>query len=160
MAENDTPAPPGPGLRSGRRVLVLRGTGMLGAGMLGAVGLTGCVAVPAGTGGYRTGISDSDPSDGPGQGRGGNRANPQRGTGITDADPNDGPGNGRGGRRASGVSDSDPNDAPGRGRGGAYRPSSTGRSDSDPNDAPGRGRGNVRRTSDSDPYDAAGQGRR
>jgi DNA-binding transcriptional LysR family regulator len=44
------------------------------------------------------------------------------GTGITDADPNDGPGNGRGGYRgsrayrSSGRTDSDPRDAPGRGR--------------------------------------------
>lgn len=43
---------------------------------------------------------------------------PVRGTGITDADPNDGPGQGRGGYRGgtTGRTDSDPRDAPGRGR--------------------------------------------
>lgn len=128
MAEDDA-SPPNPP-RAGRRLLVLRGTGLLGA-----AALPGCVTAPAG-GGFRTGINDNDPSDGPGQGRGGNRAAQQRRTGQTDSDPNDGPGQGRGGAR------------------------STGRSDSDPNDSPGRGRGTVRRTSDSDPYDAAGQGRR
>ena len=64
---------------------------------------------------------------------------PVRGTGITDADPNDGPGQGRGGRRGTGITDADPNDGPGQGRGG-YRGGTTGRTDSDPRDAPGRGR--------------------
>lgn len=83
-----------------------------------------------------TGISDSDPSDAPGNGRGGHR-----GSGATDSDPSDSPGYGRGGRRVSGASDSDPSDAPGRGRGSYRAPTySTGRSDSDPSDAPGRGR--------------------
>ena len=39
-------------------------------------------------------------------------------TGISDSDPSDGAGYGRGGVRRSGVSDSDPSDAPGRGRRG------------------------------------------
>ena len=38
-------------------------------------------------------------------------------TGLTDADPGDGPGYGRGGYRGRGVTDNDPGDAPGRGRG-------------------------------------------
>ena len=86
--------------------------------------LTGCVApspgiytqpvmVPRGTG-----LTDADPSDGPGNGRGGYRP-AYRGTGLTDADPADGPGNGRGGYRGgyrSGRTDSDPRDGVGRGR--------------------------------------------
>jgi translation initiation factor IF-2 len=40
-------------------------------------------------------VSDSDPSDPPGQGRGGNRA-PQRPAGPTDNDPSDPAGRGRG----------------------------------------------------------------
>ena len=82
-----------------------------------------------------TGLSDSDPSDAPGQGRGG-----QRGSGVSDSDPNDAPGFGRGGQRVSGVSDSDPNDAPGRGRGGYGGTVRRGLTDSDPSDGPGRGR--------------------
>ena len=40
-------------------------------------------------------------------------------TGLTDSDPNDAPGNGRGGQRpqGGGASDRDPNDPPGQGRG-------------------------------------------
>lgn len=130
--------------RLSRRLLVLRLAALGGTG----TALAGCVApgpsyygnpvpiaVPRGTG-----ITDADPSDGPGNGRGG-----RRGTGITDADPSDGPGNGRGGYRArgTGITDADPSDGPGNGRGGnrgsrVYR--SSGRTDSDPRDAPGRGR--------------------
>lgn len=40
-----------------------------------------------------------------------------RASGITDADPSDGPGRGRGTQRASGITDADPSDGPGRGRG-------------------------------------------
>ena len=85
----------------------------------------------------------------------------QRGTGITDADPNDGPGNGRGGRRGTGVTDRDPNDGPGNGRGGYRGVSGTGITDRDPNDGPGRGRGGYRGTgrTDSDPRDGVGRGR-
>ncbi|WP_206934434.1 hypothetical protein [Roseococcus thiosulfatophilus] len=64
-------------------------------------------------------------------------------TGITDSDPNDSPGYGRGGRPRTGVSDSDPNDRPGYGRGGG-RPR-TGLTDSDPNDTAGHGRGGGRK---------------
>ncbi len=104
----------------------------------------------------RVAISDSDPSDAPGQGRGGHR-----GSGVSDNDPSDAPGFGRGGRRYGGASDSDPSDAPGRGRG--YR--ATGYTDNDPSDGPGNGRGGYRpgyRTgvSDSDPRDSPGRGRR
>lgn len=126
--------------RLSRRLLVLRVAALGGTGAV----LAGCVApgpayygnpvpiaLPRGTG-----ITDADPVDGPGNGRGG-----RRGTGITDADPSDGPGNGRGGYRAvgggTGITDRDPNDGPGLGRGG-YR--ARGRTDSDPRDAPGRGR--------------------
>ncbi len=134
MPDQDSSPPHGSKPRSGRRLLVLRATGLVGA-----AALTGCIQVPAGNNAYRTGLSDSDPSDDPGQGRGNRGYSPQQ--------------------RSTGVSDSDPSDGLGQGRGTAYRGSS-GRNDNDPNDAPGRGRGNVRRTSDSDPYDAAGQGRR
>jgi hypothetical protein len=100
--------------RLGRRLLVLRVAGVGAA----AGTLSGCVVAPQPV--YaprpaRTGLTDADPGDGPGMGRGGYRGY-RRGTGLTDADPNDGPGQGRGrGRRQ--VSDSDPRDAPGRGRG-------------------------------------------
>ncbi len=62
------------------------------------------------------------------------------GTGISDSDPSDAPGNGRGGHRGSGISDSDPSDAPGFGRGGYRGGYRTGVTDSDPSDGPGRGR--------------------
>ena len=66
----------------------------------------------------RPGVTDSDPSDAPGQGRGGSRA-PQ--TGLNDSDPSDPPGQGRGGNRApqrpAGPTDNDPSDPAGRGRG-------------------------------------------
>lgn len=125
--------------RLSRRLLVLRLAALGGTG----TALAGCVTpvpgyygVPAPVAVRGTGITDADPSDGPGYGRGG-----QRGTGITDADPSDGPGYGRGGYRGvsgrTGITDSDPSDGPGRGRGGYRR---IGRTDSDPRDPPGRGR--------------------
>lgn len=134
-------------MKLGRRRLVLR------TGALGVTGLGAAACVPAQPVYVQqppvvvrgTGITDADPSDGPGNGRGGTRI--IRGTGITDADPNDGPGNGRGGYRGTttgyrtGITDSDPSDGPGRGRGGyrggGYR---TGVTDSDPRDGAGRGR--------------------
>ena len=121
--------------RFSRRLLVVRVATLGGA----SVALSACVApgpsyyapspvmIPRGTG-----ITDADPSDGPGNGRGG-----RRGSGITDADPSDGPGNGRGGFRGTGLTDRDPNDGPGNGRGGNRR---FNRTDSDPRDSPGRGR--------------------
>ena len=78
-------------------------------------------------------VTDSDPSDPVGRGRGGSRS------GVTDSDPSDPVGNGRGGgARRSGVTDSDPSDPVGNGRGGG-RPRS-GCSDSDPTDPGGDGR--------------------
>jgi hypothetical protein len=120
-----------------------------------------------GRGGVRSaGISDADPHDPPGRGRGGYRA-PYR-TGINDSDPYDPAGGGRGGYRApyrTGFNDSDPYDPPGGGRGGYHAPYRTGISDSDPHDPPGGGRGGYRApgdrsASDSDPRDPAGRGRR
>jgi hypothetical protein len=103
-----------------RRRMVLLRTATLGAA---APALAGCVVAPPGTsvvyapGPARTGISDADPSDAPGHGRGGYVGNRVR-TGLTDADPSDGPGYGRGGYRGvRRVTDTDPSDAPGRGRG-------------------------------------------
>ena len=94
-----------------RRLLVARGAAVAGIG----AALTG----PAEA--QRSGLTDNDPNDGPGRGRGGYRGTGYR-TGITDSDPNDGPGRGRGGYRGggyrTGVTDSDPNDGPGRGRRG------------------------------------------
>ena len=113
----------------GRRRLVVK-LGAMGAVTLGAAGCVPTQPVYVQPGG--TGITDRDPNDGPGRGRGGNR-----GTGVTDSDPSDGPGRGRGVSRSSGtgITDRDPNDGPGRGRGG-----SRGVTDSDPSDGPGRGR--------------------
>ncbi|MDP3416772.1 hypothetical protein [Falsiroseomonas sp.] len=136
MSTSDGPAP-------GRRLLILRVT-TLGLTALplaaqaqepksGAGG-----TAPGGKGGappQRSGLTDSDPSDDVGNGRGGNRPP----AGVTDRDPGDQPGRGRGGNRAAGPSDSDPNDPPGRGRGGNRAPA--GPSDNDPSDPPGRGRG-------------------
>jgi len=128
----------------GRRRLILR-TGALGVAGLGAAGCVPAQPVyvqqpPVVVRG--TGLTDADPSDGPGNGRGGSRV--IRGTGITDSDPSDGPGNGRGGYRGggyrTGITDSDPNDGPGRGRGGYRGGYRTGLTDSDPSDGPGRGR--------------------
>ena len=98
----------------GRRRLVVK-LGAVGAVTLGAAA---CVpAQPVYVQPSGTGLTDADPNDGPGNGRGGARV--YRGTGTTDSDPNDGPGRGRGGYRGGrGVTDSDPNDGPGRGRRG------------------------------------------
>lgn len=97
----------------------------------------------------RSGETDADPNDEPGNGRGVARGG--RSLEATDADPGDAPGRGRGG---SGVTDADPSDQPGRGHGNA------GASDADPSDLPGRGRGGGQVTpSDADPGDPAGQGR-
>ena len=62
----------------------------------------------------------------------------QRRSGETDADPNDEPGNGRGvagGGRSLEATDADPTDEAGRGRG------SNGMTDADPGDPVGQGRG-------------------
>jgi hypothetical protein len=62
----------------------------------------------------------------------------QRRSGETDADPNDEPGNGRGvagGGRSLEATDADPSDEAGRGRGG------NGVTDADPGDPVGQGRG-------------------
>ena len=81
----------------------------------------------------RSGETDADPGDEPGNGRGAARGG--RSLEATDADPSDEPGRGRGG---SGVTDADPGDMPGRGRGGGRQ---LGPSDADPGDPAGRGRG-------------------
>lgn len=143
----DEATPDGKPLR--RRLFVLKLAALGGA----TTATAACVPVQPVYAPGRVAISDADPSDPPGRGRGGHR-----GSGATDNDPSDAPGFGRGGQRFSGPSDNDPSDPPGRGRGG-FRGS--GVSDSDPSDAPGRGRGGFRRgASDSDPYDAPGRGRR
>jgi hypothetical protein len=177
VSEDDKPVEGGVKLK--RRLVVLRlatvgGAGLttsacgpevvtVGAQVIGAMaqGAAGAGGGPSMAG--RTGVSDADPSDPPGRGRGGHR-----GSGVTDSDPSDQPGFGRGGaRRTAGISDSDPSDPAGQGRGGS-RPAqrTTGISDADPSDAPGQGRGGARpvavRTglTDSDPSDSPGFGRR
>ena len=88
---------------------------------------------PVGRGRGGSGITDRDPSDPVGRGRGGSGAAPH--TGITDRDPGDPVGSGRGGSAAgSGCSDSDPTDPGGNGRncgtrqgGGSETPYVTGR---------------------------------
>ncbi|MCS6891491.1 MAG: hypothetical protein NZN45_07735 [Rhodovarius sp.] len=68
------------------------------------------------------------------------------GTGVTDTDPTDAPGRGRGmGPRQGGISDADPTDPPGQGRGRARPPAPQREaSDSDPTDPPGQGRGRLK----------------
>jgi hypothetical protein len=164
-APNTSPEPDSVQPRLGRRLLVLR---------VAAAGAAVTAAAPAAQAleptpvQYRTGITDADPGDGAGYGRGGAR----RGTGITDADPGDGPGFGRGGYRGgparTGLTDSDPGDGPGYGRGG-YRPrvqqrAYTGINDGDPGDPSGYGTGwrhrqQGRGVTDNDPGDAPGRGR-
>lgn len=129
-----------PSSRLARRVLVLRAGGMA----LLPLSLTGCIveaprqqSAPAPR--RASGVTDNDPNDGPGNGRG---TQQRRATGVTDNDPNDGPGNGRGSqqRRGTGITDSDPNDGPGNGRGRQPVRRASGLTDSDPNDGPGNGR--------------------
>jgi len=121
---NTDAAPP----RVGRRLTILK---------LAVVPAAAAVAacVPAGGPVYRgTGITDSDPTDPPGGGRG----SAWRTSGITDSDPTDPPGGGRGGIRRTGITDRDPTDPPGGGRGGRRY---TGITDRDPTDPAGYGRG-------------------
>ena len=89
--------------------------------------MIGTVAVVAGVQPAIAQITDSDPSDPVGRGRG---------TGITDRDPSDPVGRGRGyrrrrRRRGSGITDRDPYDPVGNGRRCTDR---------DPGDPVGRGR--------------------
>lgn len=97
----------------GRRLLILN----LAAGAAAATTAAPAAAIEPTPVQYRTGLSDSDPGDAPGYGRGGYRGRPR--TGINDGDPNDpaGYGRGGGGYRPRNVTDSDPSDAAGRGRG-------------------------------------------
>lgn len=91
--------------RLSRRLLVLRVAALSAAGAT----LAACVPAQPGPvyvapmpGRIRTGLTDADPNDGVGYGRGGYRGgysgNRVR-TGLTDSDPSDGVGFGRGGRR-------------------------------------------------------------
>ncbi|MCX7684215.1 MAG: hypothetical protein N2Z67_02960 [Acetobacteraceae bacterium] len=121
---NNKPAGGAP--RLGRRLTVLKLAVVPAAAALAA-------CVPAGGPVYRGGITDNDPVDPAGGGRGG-----YRGTGITDSDPSDPAGGGRGGFRRTGITDSDPSDPAGGGRGGRRY---TGITDRDPSDSPGYGRG-------------------
>jgi hypothetical protein len=81
---------------------------------------------------------------------------------VTDSDPGDPVGRGRGGSSRSGITDRDPTDPSGRGRGGSGRSGHTGVTDGDPNDPIGSGRGGGAARSgcsDSDPTDPGGNGR-
>lgn len=115
-----------PGLT--RRLMVIRGGAIVG--VVAGVGVT----LPGTASAQRTNLTDNDPNDGAGRGRGsgGSRTN------TTDNDPRDGAGAGRGATPRA-TSDNDPRDGAGQGRGGGGR--NTGLNDSDPNDGPGRGRG-------------------
>ena len=135
MAEDPTRSP------LQRRLLVLRLAALGGASALPGAAL----AQGAKSGGpgrptqQRSGLTDSDPTDEPGNGRTGNRTQ----GGVTDSDPSDQPGQGRGGNQPQqgGVTDSDPSDPPGQGRGGNRPQQPAGPTDTDPTDPPGRGRG-------------------
>ncbi|UPY37661.1 hypothetical protein [Sediminicoccus sp. KRV36] len=117
MADHDKKDP-----RLSRRLMVARAAS--GAGLVAAV-----TAVASEASAQR-GVTDADPRDGAGQGRGSGGG--QYRTNATDRDPSDGPGRGRGTGSSTGFTDRDPSDGPGRGR--------SGRTDSDPSDGPGRGR--------------------
>lgn len=82
--------------------------------LAGAAGTAVAVSTARPASAQRSGITDTDPGDPEGNGRGG----PQRG--ITDQDPDDPAGQGRGGPQR-GVTDQDPTDPPGRGRGNRRR---------------------------------------
>jgi hypothetical protein len=112
-----------------------------GAAAIGMLGLVGGKA-RAQTGPY-TGITDNDSGShadnaGHGRGPGGNASgHPQ---GVTDGDPSDPSGGGRGGQTGYSDSDSGANaDPSGRGRRGQQ--AQTGITDSDPTDSYGQGRG-------------------
>lgn len=108
-----------------RRLMVARGAAVAGIG---------AAVLPGFAQAQRTGLTDNDPNDGPGRGRGSGGYR----TGRTDNDPRDGAGQGRGASPRA-VTDNDPRDGAGQGRGGGGR--NTGLTDSDPSDGPGRGRG-------------------
>ena len=99
-------------------------------------------------------ITDRDPSDPIGRGRGVS-------SWITDSDPSDPVGRGRGGSRGtrSGITDSDPSDPIGNGRGGTRGGGGTasGCSDRDPTDPGGNGR-NCRPGGHTDPGGGGGVG--
>ena len=108
--------------------------------ILGTTALGGAMSLLTGGVSARQ-VTDSDPSDPVGGGRGGTR------TGITDSDPTDPIGNGRGGGRPqTGVTDSDPTDPAGAGRGTAGGSTGyTGVTDAD--SGPGADRGGYGRGS-------------
>jgi hypothetical protein len=117
----------------------------------------GAIAVPGGD--AKAGqVTDSDPSDPVGRGRGG-------GTGFTDRDPTDAVGRGRGNSQVTDnnrVTDSDPTDPAGggRGRSGSGGVTTDNRvTDSDPTDPIGGGRGSPPRP-DTQPPDYPRMGRR
>ncbi|MCX7932689.1 MAG: hypothetical protein N2588_09115 [Rhodovarius sp.] len=131
MAQDEAGAP-----RWFRRLLVVK-LSALGALPVAAQGPKSGFREPPGTG-----VTDTDPTDAPGRGRG---MGPRQG-GSSAADPTDPPGQGRGmGPRQGGISDADPTDPPGQGRGRARPPAPQREaSDSDPTDPPGQGRGRLK----------------
>jgi hypothetical protein len=120
MTDNDNPGEGAKDPRLSRRLMVARVAG-------GGAAVASVIASEASA---QRSVTDADPRDGAGQGRGSGGG--QYRTNATDRDPNDGPGRGRGTGSSTGYTDRDPSDGPGRGR--------SGRTDSDPSDGPGRGR--------------------
>lgn len=107
--------------RLSRRLIVARAAG--GAGLFAAAAIPGEAAA-------QRNVTDADPRDAAGRGRGSGGG--QYRTNATDSDPRDAAGRGRGTGSSTGYTDRDPTDGPGRGR--------SGRTDSDPSDGAGRGR--------------------
>jgi hypothetical protein len=138
VADDHNPEDSGTNEGVNRRSFLGRVAG--GAALIGAGAVIGTTPAAA-----QSGITDADPVDGAGNGRG---APNRRRTGLNDDDPVDNAGWGRGavratGRRRTGINDADPRDATGYGRGTPNR-RRTGLNDSDPVDNSGWGRGGGR----------------
>ena len=119
--------------------------GAVGLGALGAIDGSASAQTGPYTGITDTDSGSYADNAGHGRGPGGNRsAQPQSNEGVTDSDPADLPGHGRGGY--TGYSDNDSGataDPSGRGRRRGEQAPQTGITDSDPTDSYGEGRGTA-----------------